>query len=72
MECDVIEVSLEPDTDLRVVECCCFCRKATRYWYTPKDVACCQACAKHATVKDVPSKAVWFRREQIASGRASR
>jgi len=64
----MIEVSLEPEPDLRVIEHCCFCRRPTRYWYTPKDVACCPDCAKHAEKKDVPSKKIWFRRERIAMG----
>lgn len=63
----MIEVSLEPEPAVwATVEHCCFCREPTRYWYTPKDVACCQKCAAHAQPADVPSKKVWFRREQIA------
>jgi hypothetical protein len=50
-------------------ERCCFCRKPTRYWFTPKDVACCQECAKRAEPEDVPTKDVWFKRERIANGR---
>ena len=39
---------------------CCRCFKPTAFWYTPKDVACCQACAKLMTADDVPTKDVWF------------
>ena len=63
----MIEVDHEKDvTDLRAVERCCFCRRATRFWYLPKDVACCEKCALKAEPKDVPSKKVWSRREHIA------
>ena len=63
----MIDVELEKGVeDLSATEHCCFCRKPTRFWYLPKDVACCQKCAKKAEAKDVPSKKVWCRREQIA------
>ena len=63
----MIDVELEKGVEVfREVEHCCFCRKPTRFWYLPKDVACCQQCAKKAEPKDVPSKKVWCRREQIA------
>lgn len=65
----MIEVSLEPEPGLLgTTEHCCFCRKPSRYWFVPKDVACCQDCAKQADVEDVPTKDVWFRRERIAMG----
>lgn len=66
----MIEVTRQEDaneTPRRWQEHCCFCRKATTYWYTPKDVACCRNCARHAEAKDVPSKTVWCRREDIVS-----
>lgn len=65
----MIEVHREPREevwDLAAIERCCFCRRPTRYWYLPKDVACCQECARKAEPKDVPTKKVWCRREQIA------
>ena len=66
----MIEVEHEKGVEgLRSIENCCFCRKATRYWYLPKDVACCPGCAERAATKDVPSKKVWCRRERIATRR---
>ena len=62
----MIEVTHEPELDFRAIERCCFCRKPTRHWYKPKDVACCEDCAKKADHKDVPSKKTWCRREDIA------
>ncbi len=41
-------------------EPCAFCCKPTRYWYTPKDVAVCQACAEIHTPEEVPSKRDWL------------
>ncbi len=49
-----------------VKERCCFCRRPTDYWYEAKDVAVCRSCAPHAEGCDVPTKAVWMRREIIA------
>lgn len=66
----MIEVTKQEDaheTPLHWQEYCCFCRKKTIYWYTPKDVACCQDCATRAEPKDVPSKKQWCRREDIVS-----
>lgn len=51
------------------LELCCFCRTQTKFW-TKTDVACCEKCAARADEGDVPSKAVWFRRERIAMGRS--
>jgi hypothetical protein len=66
----MIEVSLEPEPAVwSTIEACCFCRELTRYWFVPKDVACCQKCAGAAEAKDVPSKKVWLRRERIAMGK---
>lgn len=63
----MIAVHEEPGDD-PPTERCCFCRRRTRYWCKEKDVACCQECARHAELKDVPSKKVWWRREVIATG----
>lgn len=41
------------------LELCCLCWQPTPYWYTPKDVACCEACAKDAAPEDIPSKKEW-------------
>lgn len=65
----MIEVEHEKGVeDLRAIEHCCFCRKPTRLWYLPKDVACCEKCAVRAEPEDVPTKKIWFRREHIAMG----
>jgi len=67
----MIKVHKEPD-DEPPFERCCFCRKPTPFWTqlenrTPgQQVACCEACASRAHVQDVPTKAVWCRRERIA------
>jgi hypothetical protein len=42
-------------------ENCCFCFTPTPFWYTPKDVACCPACAATHQPKDVPDKETWVR-----------
>jgi len=65
----MIEVTHGPEPDLCAIERCCFCRKETRYWYKPKDVACCQECAVKAEPVDVPSKKIWCRREDIVRRR---
>ena len=70
----MIEVEHEPIEDLRdlvAIERCCFCRKPTRYWYLPKDVACCRVCAIRADHKDIPTKRKWCRFEDIARRRFS-
>ena len=59
----MIKVTRAPDEGR---ERCCFCRRATAFWFTAKDVACCPRCAQGAEAKDVPSKEVWCRREEIA------
>lgn len=63
----MIEITRDPD-DLAefTTEHCCFCRRPTRYWFAPKDVAVCRACAPHAEAKDVPTKKMWCRHEDIA------
>ncbi len=66
----MIEVTAEPEglrTLTSEIENCCFCRKPTRYWYTPQDVACCGDCARRAKPEDVPTKTQWCRRERIAN-----
>lgn len=42
-----------------VQELCFKCWQGTNYWFTPKDVACCQECAKTVTAEEVPSKEEW-------------
>ena len=61
-------ISVHPDPDGEAVESCCFCRRPTKYWYRPRDVACCKQCAGHAVADDVPDKQTWCRREVIARG----
>ena len=64
----MVEVEREPEQLSRFeLENCCFCRQKTPYWYTRKDVACCECCARFANASDVPSKKVWMRRERIAA-----
>ena len=46
-----------------VQERCCLCRKPTRFWYTPKDVALCEACATTATPAALPTKEAWIAKE---------
>lgn len=41
-------------------EPCCFCSAPTRYWFAPKDVAVCQACAEKREADEVPSKREWL------------
>lgn len=67
----IVGLALDEDPD-GAVERCCFCRVRTAFWTKLSDrepgqqVACCQACAAKAEVKDVPSKTDWCRRESIA------
>jgi len=60
-------ISVKPDPDGEAVEACCFCRRRTKFFYTPKDVACCRSCVQRANHSDVPNKKVWCRQEQIAN-----
>jgi hypothetical protein len=56
-----IEITREP-TDIPrwwEQERCCFCFERTPFWYAPKDVAVCEACALTRTVDEVPAKRVW-------------
>lgn len=46
-----------------VQERCCKCRKPTRWWYAPKDVAVCPECAAYTTPEDLPSKDEWCAKE---------
>lgn len=64
----MISVTEEPDSafNRRCRERCCFCREHTQFWYVPKDVAVCKACALKANQEDVPDKKHWLRRERIA------
>jgi hypothetical protein len=55
----MIKVTEEPDEDWDVRENCCFCFGATRFWYEPKDVAVCPACAEGRAPEEVPSKENW-------------
>lgn len=70
-----VTVTLEPDEG-PAIERCCFCRDKTKHWYFPggvenapprnaNEVACCEKCARVATIKDMPSKDEWMRRERI-------
>lgn len=47
-----------------VLERCCVCRKQTRYWFTPKDIALCLDCAETATPESLPTKDEWFDSER--------
>jgi hypothetical protein len=38
---EVVREPIEDARDLAAIERCCFCRKPTRFWFKPKDVACC-------------------------------
>lgn len=66
-----ISIIRSPDDDIS--ERCCFCRTSTPFWTDRAgvgrigrdDVACCESCARRAHPGDIPSKAVWFRRESI-------
>lgn len=59
-------IEVTPDPDGEAVEHCCFCRARTKFFYRPKDVACCKGCATMSNPDDVPTKKVGWRREQIA------
>lgn len=65
-------IPLFPDLDGEAVEACCFCRVPSLTWTAlpertgGEQVACCAACAAHATPEQVPSKLVWIERETIA------
>jgi len=69
----MIEIEREPES-LSVCgsEKCCICRKQTPFWTMLEDrtpgqqVAICEKCARHAEPSDIPTKAVWLRRERIA------
>ncbi len=68
---EVKHETIEDVRDLAAIERCCFCRRPTRYWYLPKDVACCRTCAGRAAPEDVPTKKQWCRFEDIARRRHS-
>lgn len=70
-----IPIHQEPDDELTRntdQENCCFCRAPTPWWTSLPNrrgqlqVACCPSCAARGEPVDVPTKAVWFRRERIA------
>ena len=47
-------------------ERCCFCRRHTDYWYN-EQIAVCHFCATVANEEDIPEKADWVRKEEIAT-----
>lgn len=63
-------------------ENCCFCVKPTAYWahepgkkeVTGASVACCRACALTHRESELPTKEVWWQREEqrIAKFRITR
>lgn len=59
----MIEVVREPEAFGGPVERCAFCWRRTSYWFEPKDVAVCRACAQKVKARDVPSKAEWWFQE---------
>jgi hypothetical protein len=59
----MVKVKREPK-GMGPFERCCICREPTPFWYTPKDVALCRACARTAKVKDLPDKAAWVTKER--------
>lgn len=63
---EVVREDLDAAGESPVFENCCFCRTPTGFWFLPKDVAVCFTCAETAELEDVPDKATWLRREQIA------
>lgn len=61
----MIQVSAEPPEMKRFTpETCCFCKQPTRFWYTPKDVACCPICAQIHSPEEVPSKEEWMQSQR--------
>ena len=56
----VVGIHVTRDPDDVAIERCCNCRRKTAFWYTPKDVACCQTCASELCHDDVPSKDEWW------------
>jgi predicted amidophosphoribosyltransferase len=66
MPIDVTHDKTEPG---EVQERCCMCRKPTRYWYKPKDVAVCPECAKHTSPGQLPSKSDWIKKERALTPR---
>ena len=61
-----VPVKLDPDSVLfiSVKENCCLCRAPTAYWFVPKDVALCLACAETTTPEEIPSKKEWIEKER--------
>lgn len=63
----MLELTHDGEPRSEVAERCCFCRKPTRFWFAPKDVAVCSSCAVEALPDAVPSKAEWCSKERIMS-----
>lgn len=61
-----------PEFDGMPAENCCKCRKRTRFWYTPNDVALCQACATKVDAVDIPTKRQWLKAEDELAAKALR
>ena len=56
----MVEVVREPKGFEPPYEHCSICKSPTPYWYEPKDVALCKACAKTVKPDDIPTKKEWF------------
>lgn len=69
-----IPIHEEKDPELKKYEQehCCICRDRTTWWTSlpnrklGQQVAICPHCASRGDPKDVPTKKVWWRREEIA------
>lgn len=59
-----LKVTHDGEAPGEVRERCCLCRAPTNYWYTPKDVALCTACAKKAKRSEIPTKSEWCAKEE--------
>lgn len=51
-----------------ILENCAICRRESRTWFLPKDVALCPECAAIVSEEDIPSKIDWILKEQILDG----
>lgn len=58
-----LKVTHDGEAPGEVRERCCMCRAFTNYWYTPKDVALCQDCAKKTKRAELPTKEEWVKKE---------
>ena len=63
----MIELTHDGEPAWEVAERCCLCRTPTRFWFTPKDVACCPECGATATPDMLPSKTEWLAKEDALS-----